>query len=79
MPGVGRLLAGTDVTVVPARIRGTFEALPRDRSWPRPHPVTIVFGAALTPAELEATGSGDTPETRIAAALRDAVAALPEP
>jgi hypothetical protein len=53
---------------VPARIVGTFEAMPRGRSVPRLHPVSIVFGDPVRPAGAPA---------QIAAALRDAVASLP--
>ena len=66
--GVGHLLGRVSVPVVPARIVGTFAAMPRGRSVPRLHPVSIAFGEAVRP-----TG---TP-AQIAAALRDAVAALP--
>jgi long-chain acyl-CoA synthetase len=67
-PGIGHLLTRVPVPVIPARIVGTFEALPRGRSVPRPVAVSISFGEAVRP-----TG---TPQ-QIANALRDAVAALP--
>jgi len=37
--GIGKLLRDSGVPVVPAYIGGTFEAWPRDRRRPRPHPV----------------------------------------
>ena len=67
-PGIGHLLGRVPVPVIPARIVGTFEAMPRGRRLPRPVPVSITFGAASTPS--------GTPQ-QIAAALRDAVATLP--
>jgi 1-acyl-sn-glycerol-3-phosphate acyltransferase len=33
--GVGMLVAGTDVPVVPCRLAGTYEAWPHDARWPR--------------------------------------------
>jgi long-chain acyl-CoA synthetase len=66
-PGIGHLLTRMSVPVIPARIVGTFEALPRGRKVPRPVPVSIAFGGAVRPAGAPA---------EIAAALRDAVAAL---
>lgn len=68
LPGIGHLLNRMPVPVIPARIVGTFEAMPRGRTVPRLVPVSIAFGAAIRPK--------GTP-VQIAAALREAVAALP--
>lgn len=78
MPGIGLIVDGTEIPVVPARLSGTFEALPRFRRWPRLRPLGIRFGAPRLPGELAASGHGDTPVERIANALREAVAALDE-
>jgi long-chain acyl-CoA synthetase len=67
-PGIGHLLGRVAVPVIPARIVGTFEALPRGRRLPRPVPVSITFGTAMT-----VSGSPQ----QIADTLRGAVAALP--
>ena len=75
-PGVGMLLKDFSGPVVPAYIRGTFEAMPRGRRVPRPRPVRVVFGRPLDTARLEAVGQGDAAPARIASALHDAVAAL---
>jgi len=45
--GLGMLVAGTRVPVVPAFIAGTFEALPPHRKIPRPARIKIVIGAPL--------------------------------
>lgn len=42
--GVGLVIAKAGVPVIPARVFGAFEALPRHRSLPRPSRVTVVFG-----------------------------------
>ena len=76
LPGIGRLLSDQPVPAVPAFIRGTFEAMPRERHWPRPHPVRIIFGPPVDPGTLAAMGQGDTPEVRITEALRHAIAQL---
>ncbi|TVR99806.1 MAG: AMP-dependent synthetase [Rhodospirillales bacterium] len=79
LPGIGVLLQHHPVPVVPAFIDGTFEAMPRDRRLPRPHPVRVIFGEPVdTEALLRAldVGDDDRAAERIADALRDRVAAL---
>jgi len=46
-PGVGFLVAKADVPVVPARIRGSFEAMGRDKAFPRPVKLRVHFGPPL--------------------------------
>jgi long-chain acyl-CoA synthetase len=75
-PGIGKLLTDVAAPVVPTYIGGTFEAMPRGRRWPRRHPIRVAFGAPVTVDALEAAGTGDSREERIANALRDQVAAL---
>lgn len=74
LPGIGELVRATGAPVVPARIVGTFEAMPRTARFPQPHPVRVVFGAPLSAAELTA-GAADA--QTIADRVRAAVAALP--
>ncbi|MFH7325921.1 AMP-binding protein [Desulfurivibrio sp. C05AmB] len=89
-PGLGMLLDRYRVFVVPAYIRGAYEAWPRGRSWPRPHPIRIQFGPAVhadqlaaagttTPAEPSSQGAAESREaaaTRITKELQQKVAAL---
>ena len=77
-PGIGHIVADYQGPIVPLLIRGTFEAMPRDRRLPRPHPVTVRFGPALDAAELAQRCAGAEQAKAIAEALRDAVAALAE-
>jgi 1-acyl-sn-glycerol-3-phosphate acyltransferase len=42
--GVGMMVARAQVPVIPVRIFGAFEALPRDRKLPRPSRITIAVG-----------------------------------
>ena len=54
-PGLGRLLERhADVTVIPTWIDGTFDAWPRDRTWPRRGYIRVVFGEGITAAALAA-------------------------
>ena len=57
-PGIGLLIAKAGVPVLPVRIFGAFEALPRHVSFPRPHQITIVFGKPwiYNPADFKSTG-----------------------
>jgi long-chain acyl-CoA synthetase len=76
-PGIGLLLlANSDVPVVPVWIDGTGAALPPGRLWPRMATVSMRFGAPCAVAELEAEGSGESREEKIANALQARVAAL---
>ena len=46
LPGVGHLLLAEPVPVIPLRIYGTFEAMPRHARFPRPEKVVVVVGKA---------------------------------
>jgi 1-acyl-sn-glycerol-3-phosphate acyltransferase len=71
--GIGMLVAGTNVPVVPAYLEGCFEAWPPGVRWPRPGPVRLRFGAPLSFPNTEDSREGwhETAE-----ALYEAVAAL---
>jgi long-chain acyl-CoA synthetase len=45
--GIGILAKELRVPVIPLRIHGLHAVLPPERRWPRPGPVTIVFGEPL--------------------------------
>jgi 1-acyl-sn-glycerol-3-phosphate acyltransferase len=44
-PGVGALVAGRDVVVVPCCVKGAFEAWPKGQRLPRPRKVRLIVGA----------------------------------
>lgn len=46
MAGIGMLVAATEVPVVPCRLRGCEQALPKGRLLPRPMPLSLTFGPA---------------------------------
>jgi 1-acyl-sn-glycerol-3-phosphate acyltransferase len=46
-PGLGMLVAGTNVPVVPCYLSGCHEALSPDAKWPRPRRISVRIGAPL--------------------------------
>jgi 1-acyl-sn-glycerol-3-phosphate acyltransferase len=50
-PGLGRLVAGTHVPIVPCYLRGPFEALPPSRKIPRWKKISVAIGAPLSFSE----------------------------
>ncbi len=76
MPGLGTLIEGTDAVLVPVHLKGTLEAYPRSRRFPRPRPVSVVYGRPLTQQELIRRGRGDDDRQRLVDALHQEVAAL---
>ncbi|HSA62496.1 MAG TPA: hypothetical protein VLE03_09680, partial [Nitrospiraceae bacterium] len=75
-PGIGLILTAHPVPVIPVRIQGSFEALPRGAWWPRRSRIRIAFGEAIDPNRLAGPHNGADRYRQIAAALHDHVAAL---
>jgi 1-acyl-sn-glycerol-3-phosphate acyltransferase len=50
-PGLGMLVAGTNVPVIPCHIAGAFESMPADKTLPRPHKMIVSVGPPLTFAD----------------------------
>jgi len=74
--GVGRLVAGTDIPVVPCYLSGAFEAWPKGRSVPRPGALRLRIGRPRTfPGVLAADREA---VAGISWQLRDEVIALRE-
>jgi 1-acyl-sn-glycerol-3-phosphate acyltransferase len=57
LPGVWNMAHRARVPVVPAVIDGAFEAWPRSARLPRPHRIRVMYGGAVSAAELDALGS----------------------
>jgi long-chain acyl-CoA synthetase len=74
--GVGIMVMDRRPTVVPARIEGTFEALPRHKTFPRLTRVRIAFGEPIAPAEFEPCGGAADPAAAAAALIRERLEAL---
>jgi 1-acyl-sn-glycerol-3-phosphate acyltransferase len=47
-PGIGMIAAKTGASIIPARILGSYEALPRGSSFPRAQRITVVFGEQIS-------------------------------
>ena len=50
-PGFAMIAARARVPIVPVAIDGSFEAWPRTRRVPRPHPVRVLYGEPMPPPE----------------------------
>jgi long-chain acyl-CoA synthetase len=57
-PGLGLLAFETNAAIVPARIEGTYQALPAGRLVPRSLPVRVRFGAPIAMEAYRANGGG---------------------
>ena len=71
--GLGMLVAGTNVPVVPCGLVGAFEALPPDRKVPRPGAIKLVIG---DPLEFASTANDRTGWSQIAARVESCVRVL---
>jgi len=73
LPGIGHIVSGAEVPVIPCRLRGAREAWPKHTRVPRPRKVTLTFGP---PVEFEQRKGGRDRARGVAAQLRDAVGEL---
>src|SRR5436190_2765413 len=71
--GLGMLVAGTDVPVVPCGLVGTFEALPPERGFPRPVSIKVLVGDAL---EFTSISNDRTGWSQVAASVEASVRKL---
>lgn len=72
-PGIGLMLAGTRVPIVPCYLDGTYRAWPKGSYFPRPRQVRLAIGRART---YERLGRGKDSALEISRDLREAVLAL---
>lgn len=76
-PGLGMIVAGTSVPVVPCHLDGAHQAWPPQSKWPKDgHHIRVRCGNALNFASIENNRDG---WCRIAADLEQAVRRLSEP
>jgi 1-acyl-sn-glycerol-3-phosphate acyltransferase len=73
--GIGALVAGRDVTVLPCYLQGAFRAWPKGRRLPRPRKVRLIVGA---PRNYSSRTANKVEICAIAAELHEAVKALGE-
>jgi long-chain acyl-CoA synthetase len=75
-PGIGALIQGNDIPVVPTYISGSYAAAPTGRIWPHLTKLKICFGAPQTAGNLaESVGEGATAQN-ISNALYEVVSNL---
>jgi 1-acyl-sn-glycerol-3-phosphate acyltransferase len=72
-PGVGALVAGREVSVLPCYLDGTSRVWPKGKCLPRPHKVRLIIGQ---PRQYSSSTLNRADITAIASELRDAVAVL---
>ena len=72
-PGLGMIIAGVSVPVVPCWVSGAFAALPPGGRWPRPARVRLRFGP---PLHFDGVPNGRAGWEEVAARAHAAVAAL---
>lgn len=72
-PGIGLLLAGTDIPVIPCYLRGTHAALPKGRIVPRPRKIEVIIGSPRSYVHLK---RGKDSALEISADLRAAIETL---
>lgn len=75
-PGIGLVIAKTRAPVVPMRIFGAHEALPRAGGRLRFHPITLVVGQPLHFSAAELDEGGKDSYARLSQRVMDAIAAL---
>jgi long-chain acyl-CoA synthetase len=78
MLGTGELGMKHDVPFVPVHIKGTFEAWPKHRRFPRPRPVEVTFGTARSRENIIAQGVGLTQAERLTDGLYKCLRQLAE-
>ena len=76
LPGVGLVIAKTLAPVVPMRIFGAHEALPRDGGKIRLRPITIVVGEPIYFTAEDVAGNGREVYPRLSQRVMDAIAQL---
>ncbi len=72
-PGLGMLAVETGVPIVPALIEGTFEALPKGRLLPKPHPIRVTFGEPVLVEFIIPTSSRSVERRTLYQQVTDAV------
>ena len=66
--GIALLATKAKVPIVPAAIAGTFEAWPKSRSLPVPHPIRVHFGRPISPEQVKSLASEE-----LTALIRDRI------
>lgn len=75
-PGIGVIVAQTGCPVIPAYLKGTYEALPMGTMWPRFRPVTVLYGEPITFPRNGENGEGKQFYQEVSRTVIDRIAAL---
>jgi 1-acyl-sn-glycerol-3-phosphate acyltransferase len=79
-PGIGFLACRSQVTVIPARIFGTFKAYSRHRKSPSlGYPLSVVYGPPLTPADYDIKGHSKQRYEKASKKIMDSIQAIQLP
>jgi 1-acyl-sn-glycerol-3-phosphate acyltransferase len=76
LPGIGLVIAKTRAPVVPIRIFGAREALPRGSSRLHLHPITVVVGNPIYFSDADFEGPGKEIYGRLSQRVMDAIAEI---
>ena len=76
LPGLGFVIAKTLAPVLPMRIFGAHEALPRGTGRPRLHPITVVIGEPIRFTEADLQPRSKDLYQRLSERVMEAIAAL---
>ena len=76
LPGIGLVIAKTRAPVVPMRIFGAHEALPRGQGRVRLHRITIVVGQPIRFSDADLEGKGKEVYGRLSQRVMDAIAQI---
>jgi 1-acyl-sn-glycerol-3-phosphate acyltransferase len=76
LPGLGLIIAKTLAPVVPMRIFGSHEALPRGEGKLRLVPITVVVGEPIYFTAADVAGPGKDAYARLSQRVMEAIAAL---
>ena len=74
--GVGWLALTAECPVVPVAVVGTDRVQPIGASWPRPHHVSVIFGAPLTFPELKGKAGNGKARREVTDTIMEAIAEL---
>jgi 1-acyl-sn-glycerol-3-phosphate acyltransferase len=75
-PGIGVIVAQTGCPVVPAYLKGTYDALPSGTMWPRFRPVTVCYGDPLTFSRSGENGEAKQFYQEVSRTVMDRIASL---
>ena len=76
--GLGLLSYEAQVPIIPAYIKGSYQALPKGQNFPRPSSISVSFGSPIRPTANDILKSGNAHQKykKITSQVRDAIITL---